>query len=100
MDSGAAVGDVLRRTMPQVLPAAKASIRGTVAVSVRITVDEAGNVTTATLVSPGPSRYFSRISLQAAQQWRFKPAPAGSAWILRFLYRQSGIEIVPAKLTL
>lgn len=100
MESSTAAGEVLRRVMPQVLPAAKASIRGTVAVAVRISVDAAGNVTAATLVSPGPSKYFSRISLQVAQQWRFEPASAGSAWILHFLYRQSGIEIVPAKLAL
>ncbi len=100
MESGATAGDVLRRSMPEVLPAAMASIRGKVAVSVRITVDAAGHVIAATLVSPGPSKYFSRISVQAAQQWRFKPAAEGSAWLLHFLYRPSGIEIVPAKLAM
>lgn len=91
---------IVRRVVPQVLPAAQASIRGTVNVVARVQVDSTGRVASATLESPGPSRYFAKISLEAAQQWQFAPdsqaSSASRAWLLHFAYRQSGVEITPA----
>jgi len=76
------------------------TIKGTVKVSVRISVDANGKVTDATLDSPGPSKYFSGKSLEAARLWKFKPAQVGgiaapSTWTLEFQYKQSGINVVP-----
>jgi len=94
--SGAAAnGAVAERVMPDVLPAAQASIRGQVNVSVRVSVDAGGNVTNATLESEGPSKYFAKAALQAAQQWKFKPAPG--TWILQFQFTQAGNEVTPVK---
>ncbi|MGA8043044.1 MAG: TonB family protein [Terracidiphilus sp.] len=86
-------GDVVHRAMPEVLPAAQQSIEGKVRIAVRVAVDPSGNVTSATLASPEHSKYFTRISLEAAQKWRFKPAASESAWVLHFEYRQSGVEV-------
>jgi TonB family protein len=76
------------------------TISGTLKVSVRLSVDANGNVTDATLASPGPSKYFAGKSLEAAQHWKFKPAQvdgqAGpSTWTLEFQFKQTGINVVP-----
>lgn len=90
--SGAAANDaVTQRVMPDVLPGAQQSIQGQVNVSVRVSVDASGNVTSAALESPGPSKYFAKVALQAAQQWKFKPA--AGAWILQFQFTQAGNEV-------
>jgi TonB family protein len=97
-------GDVAERVLPEVLPSAQASIDHQVNVGVRVTVDETGNVSNATFESAGPSKYFARQAMQAAQRWRFKPAqadgkPLSSAWILRFHFTQSGTEITPVEVS-
>jgi TonB family protein len=86
-------GAVAKRVMPDVLPGAQASIRGQVDVSVRVSVDAGGNVTNAALESEGPSKYFAKVALQAAQQWKFKPAPG--TWILQFQFTQAGNKVTP-----
>ena len=92
---------VAKQVLPKVLPAAQASIQGTVNVVVTVLVDSAGRVTGAELKSPGPSRYFARISTEAAQQWLFAPAENDSStqprtWDLHFVYRQDGMHVIPA----
>jgi TonB family protein len=72
-----------------------------VRVIVGLTVDTAGNVSDAKLVSPGPSKYFARIALESARQWKFQPptvegSPASSAWTLRYLFGRAGTEVIPA----
>jgi TonB family protein len=67
-------------------------------VRVRITVDPNGNVSNAALDSLGPSRYFANLALQAAQDWKFKPAQVDGqsvrrVWILKFDFRQTGTEV-------
>jgi TonB family protein len=59
-----------------------------------------GNVSDATLESPGPSKYFANKALQAAHSWKFKPAlvngqPVPSVWIVRFVFERTGTEITP-----
>jgi TonB family protein len=96
VSSGAAAKDgIVERVMPDVLPGAQESIRGQVNVNVRVTVDASGNVSNATLESPGPSKYFAKVALQAAQQWKFKPA--ASTWILQFQFTQAGNEVTPVE---
>jgi TonB family protein len=88
---------IVKQVMPDVLPSASATIHGQLNVKVRVAVDADGNVSDASLDSPSSSKYFSKVALQAAQQWKFKPAQAGgqavsSAWILQFQFTQSGTE--------
>jgi TonB family protein len=92
-----AKGSVVQRTMPEVTSYASATIRGTVMVTVRAAVNASGEVTSATLKSAGPSRYFADRALIAARGWKFKPAeknrlPVESEWTLRFRFRQGGTD--------
>jgi TonB family protein len=92
--------EVVERVMPDVPPRASATIQGRVQVKVRVAVDASGNVADASLESPGPSKYFANLALQAARKWRFKPAQAGSsaapsAWILHFEFRRGGVDVTP-----
>jgi TonB family protein len=97
-------GKVLQQIEPVVSKSARNTISGTIRIRVKVAVDAAGNVERATFVSEGPSKYFARQAMQAAQQWKFAPAQvngqaAPSAWVLRFGFRRSGTEVdsEPAK---
>lgn len=95
-------GAVAERVMPDILPSARESIRGRVNVRIRVTVDPRGDVSNATFASPGPSKYFAKVALQAAQHWRFKPAQvdgqaASSEWILQFQFTQTATEVTPVE---
>jgi TonB family protein len=102
---GAAVkGAVAERVLPDVLPSARESIRGQVNVTIRVTVDPGGNVSNAALDSPGPSKYFAKLALQAAQHWRFEPAQVdgqavSSVWILQFQFTQAATDVTPVQAT-
>jgi TonB family protein len=93
--------EVLQQVLPEVSKTARNTIQGTVKVGVRVTVDSSGNVTKATFESPGPSKYFARKAIEAAQQWKFKPArnhgqPVPREWTLRFLFKRSGTDVIPS----
>jgi TonB family protein len=97
-----AKGAVAERVLPKVPHSASMTIQGTVEVRVRVTVDPSGNVSNARFDSPGPSRYFANLALQAARGWRFKPAQVDgqavkSVWVLRFQFRKTGTEITPVE---
>ncbi len=82
---------IVRQVLPDVPRAAQDTIQGSFAVEVRVTVDAAGDVADAALISPGPSRYFAALALDAARKWKFAPAPqdaesAERAWVLRFRF--------------
>ena len=99
---GAVNREVAKRVLPDVPRSASRTIRGTVRVRVRITVDPNGDVSNATLDSLGPSRYFANLALQAAEGWKFNPArvdgqSARRVWILQFDFRQTGIEVTPVE---
>jgi TonB family protein len=89
----AASSEIVRRVSPQVLPSARRTIQGTIKVRVRVEVDDAGNVTDAKLESPGPSKYFARISLEAARDWKFAPLVPGALspreWKLQFAFSRA-----------
>ena len=101
LPAGAVVhGEVAQQVLPDVLESARNTIRGTVKVKVNVDVDRSGNVEGADLESPGPSKYFARAALQAAQQWKFKPANiAGqgvlSSWTLQFEFTRDGTRVIP-----
>jgi TonB family protein len=97
-------GEVLDQVMPEVSPGARATIRGTVHVAVKLHVDSAGNVASAELFSPGPSRYFADQALQAAHRWDFAPAKVDghavpSDWLVRFEFTPSITKAHPTQST-
>ena len=88
---------VVQRVMPQVSPRARATIQGKVKVRVKVEVDAAGNVAKATLESAGPSKYFSRAALEAAQGWKFSPGQSDGSgireWRLQFAFSRAKTEV-------
>lgn len=66
--------DVVNRALPEVPREIMATIRGVVQVAVRVRVDQSGAVVDAQLASPPGSRYFDRVTLEAARHWTFQPA--------------------------
>jgi protein TonB len=85
---------VIQQVMPDVLPKALASIHGKVNVRVRVTVNSAGAVSDATFESEGPSQYFAKAAMQAAEKWKFKPAQAAPGkWILHFQFTTEGADV-------
>jgi TonB family protein len=87
---------VVERVLPKVLPNAQRTIQGTIKVRVKVDVDAAGNVVDAKFESAGPSKYFSRLAMEAARGWKFSPAPAGEsgsrAWKLQFGFSRARTE--------
>ena len=96
MSADAKESGVVQRVMPQVSPSARRTIHGTIKVRVKVEVDAAGNVAMATLESGGPSKYFSRLALEAARGWKFSPAQATESgareWKLQFAYSRAKTE--------
>jgi serine/threonine-protein kinase len=97
---GVARGSVLQQVLPDVSRGAQNTIEGHVRVSVQVSVDSAGNVSQAKLVSPGPSKYFANRALAAANRWKFTPPQvdgqaAASEWVLRFQFGRTGTQVFP-----
>jgi TonB family protein len=89
-------GGVLQEVSPSASENALKTIHGRIKVRVGVEVDSAGNVTATKLITAGPSKYFSRLALQAAQQWKFQaPKQNGlavpSQWTILFEYTHNGI---------
>ncbi len=100
--SSSAHGEVLDQILPGASPKALATIHGAVRVSVRVHVDPTGNVSDASLDSPGPSKYFADLALQAARRWQFASPEAGghsvpSEWLIRFHFTPSGPKAIPTQ---
>lgn len=96
-------GGVVEQVLPDVLPKARQSIRGKVKVAVKVRVGPTGTVEDAQLTSPGPSKYFAGLALEAARRWRFNPprvndGAVSSEWLLRFEFGQSGTKAHPQEL--
>ena len=94
---GVVQSGVRQKVLPDVPRSASDTIRGTVRVSVKVVVDASGNVVEATLISPGPSRYFARLALQAAQKWKFWPVEVdgrhvSNECILQFDFKRTATE--------
>jgi TonB family protein len=84
---------VVHKVLPDVPQTARDTIWGTVRVGIKVSVDPSGNVTDATIDSPGPSRYFANLALQAAPQWKFASARDGSSdWVLHFEFAANGTK--------
>jgi TonB family protein len=70
------------------------AVQGHFNVRIRVEVDRAGNVSEASIDSPGPSVYFANQALDAVREWKFTPAKvdgraAASTWLLQFQFGQS-----------
>ena len=97
-----AKGDVLDQVLPEVPQKARDTIRGRVRVGIKVHVDAAGAVSDAELDSPGPSKFFANLALQAARKWVFTPPEMNgksfeSEWSLRFVFTQSGTKVTPTQ---
>ncbi len=97
-------GAVAKRILPNVPRSASRTIQGKVEVRIRLAVDPSGDVSNATFDSRGVSKYFANLALQAARNWRFKPAQidgqaVASVWMLRFRFRKSGTEVTPVEVS-
>jgi TonB family protein len=90
-------GEVTHQVVPDVPQKARDTIQGTVKVAVRVQIDPSGEVTDASLDSPGPSKYFANLAVSAAREWKFTPSEDGGAreWILRFQFTQDGTRVIP-----
>jgi TonB family protein len=100
--SDTAPGAVLEQVVPPVSRKSRDTITGKVRVSVKVAVDTSGKVGDASLVSPGPSRYFSKVALDASRGWTFAPPqlngePVASEWILRFQFGRETTEVHAAQ---
>ncbi|HXP45517.1 MAG TPA: TonB family protein [Candidatus Acidoferrales bacterium] len=100
--TGVARGKVLQEVSPEVSPGSRRTITGHVKVSVQVSVDTSGNVSQASLVSSGPSKYFANQALTAARRWKFTPARVNgqaipSEWILRFQFGRTSTQVLPAE---
>jgi TonB family protein len=100
--SGRVPGEVVRQVLPEVPRKARETIQGRLRVSVRVRVDSSGKVVGAKLDSPGPSKYFAGLALQAARRWRFGPAKVdgqavSSEWILRFEFLRTATRATPVR---
>jgi len=94
--------EVLQQILPDVPQSARDTIRGTVRVGVRVAVDPSGGVVGATFDSPGPSKYFARLAMEAARRWEFDPARVDeryvtSEWILRFEFQRTATKVFPVQ---
>jgi len=90
-------GEVAHRVLPHAPQSALDTITppsGTIKVRVRVEVDPSGKVTSATFQSPGPSKYFARQSMKAAESWKFTPPlldgqPTAGTWLLEFRFSRT-----------
>ena len=85
--------DLSIRKVPAPLPKALRSVRGILRVDVQVTIAADGSVQSAELATAANSRYFDRISLQAAQASRFDPTDGGASRTLRYEYTREGVQM-------
>lgn len=82
----------MNAVVPNVPQSALNTIRGTIRVTVRVTIDKAGAVVASIPEERGPSRYFERLAVEAAQKWAFNPHATREqrTMLLRFSFTRSG----------
>jgi len=83
---------VIHEELPNISHSSRESIRGTIKVTVRVTVDRSGKVIEEALENRGSSKYFARLSLEAGRKWRFAAAdhPEFRTWLLQFEFSRGG----------
>jgi TonB family protein len=85
---------VRHEEIPRISRGARASIRGDIVVTVRVTVDRAGTVVDSAVENRANSKYFTRVASEAARKWRFAAAerPDSREWLLEFDFTRGGIS--------
>ena len=96
-------GAVRDQVLPKPSQSAKNTIHGRIKVRVKVAVDPAGQVSSAKFIHPGPSRYFARLAIEAAQQWKFTAptmdgTPVESEWNLLFEFVRDGTNAQAQKI--
>lgn len=91
-------GAVASRVLPNVSQGAIEGMHGLVVVETRVFVDRSGTVSNAAYITQGQGNYFARISLRAAESWKFTPPqthghPEPSVWTLRFSFSPGKTEV-------
>jgi serine/threonine protein kinase len=83
---------VIHEEIPDVSRHARESIHGHIKVTVRVTVDGSGNVVGEAVEKSGSSKYFARLSAEAAGKWKFAAAadPDPRVWLVRFDFSRGG----------
>ncbi|HEY6769241.1 MAG TPA: TonB family protein [Candidatus Sulfotelmatobacter sp.] len=94
---------VVHRVIPNVSSGARRTIHGVIQIGVKVNVDATGKVYEAKLATSSPSAYFSRLAVEAAQQWQFSPQlnngqPSPSTWILRFQFSRRSTQALPSRI--
>jgi serine/threonine protein kinase len=69
------------------------TIRGTIRIAIRVTIAPDGSVVSTVSEVPGPSRYFERLSREAASKWTFTSAETTDqrTALLHFSLTRSGV---------
>lgn len=75
--------------IPDVPQNALDTVRGTIRVIIRVTIDKDGAVVATSTDVPGPSRYFARLATEAARKWTFAPADSEEQRIERLMFNFS-----------
>jgi len=96
---GEASDEVRERVLPNVPRSARNTIRGKIKVVVRVEVNPSGDVSSARPVTPGPSRYFANLAVNAARNWKFAATQAGSQWLLRFQFARTSTQATPIRVS-
>jgi hypothetical protein len=92
--SNPAAEAVVHEEIPSISRRAQASIRGTIKVTFRVTVDRAGTVIGQSPENRGSSKYFTRVSGEAAKKWLFVADSRDSRqWLLQFEFTRSGTSV-------
>jgi TonB family protein len=90
---------IVNQVLPDIPRKAMSTINGKFRVQVKVKVDRTGKVVGSEFVSPGPSKYFANLTMQAARDWKFSPSDTETrAWNLQFEFRRSGASVVPKQI--
>ena len=84
------------QVLPEISEKARGTIHGTVVVVVRATVNQAGDVTDASL-QPTGSRYLGKLALEAVRKWRFAPGTGPEEWRVRFEMTRADTKAFPQR---
>jgi TonB family protein len=90
-----ATPSIQRKVLPVVSEKARATIRGSVRINVRVQLNPDGTVSSAELAAPAPSQFFADLALKAARQWQFGAPPSSSSeplppsTVIRFDFTQT-----------
>lgn len=100
-NQSSAQNQVIHQVLPYVPQTARDTILGTIRVSIKVQVDPSGSVAESEFDSPGPSKYFARLAMEAAQGWKFVPdaQAASREFILRFEFTNAETKASGARIS-